>query len=204
MGPRRGAVIGVRLGIGGGRRPAVARAAATLRVPETRAEQGAGIVDEFGAIWWGKLALGQGSAIGVGPSKAKSNHEGHESTRTRTGRAPARWRRSVGLWGDRGGIEVVSTSGPSKAEDEARRARKYENTKGGGHQRGGDESGMPRKSSALWDALENSVRAIRTKSIHASAHFGARIKASSPQCQKFYTNSVKIVDENLDNIGRIK
>jgi hypothetical protein len=33
---------------------------------------------------------------------------------------------------------VVSTPVPSNAEDESRRARKYESTKGGGRQRGGD------------------------------------------------------------------
>ena len=65
-----------------------------------------GIVDEFGAIWWANM----GSWKGGGDRGAwwdrprrRTNHEGHESTRTRKGRASARlaWGRRPGGRGRR-------------------------------------------------------------------------------------------------------
>ena len=84
-----------------------------------------GIADEFGVIWWASMGPGREAVIGV-RFGVNGERGGDLRSRGRRGRRPARTRRGSGC-----------AVGPSKAEDESRRARKYENTKGEGISEGG-------------------------------------------------------------------
>jgi hypothetical protein len=83
-----------------------------------------GIADEFGAIWWASMGPGRGAVIGVRGGSVQGGGRITNGTKVREherGRSSAR----VASSGRRPG-------GRGQMEDESRKARKYENTKGTG------------------------------------------------------------------------